>query len=345
MSLPSELTNVADGAAVQLIGDAMVGQPSAEWIAAFTPAPSTGTDRTMIVRTVELAQIDVGGRLRALDPAWVALLTEEIGRDGLIEPIRVVERGERFQLVSGARRIAAYQALGYTVIEARIEPETALVDDAAVRLAEIKGNFLRGELTMLERAYYVAAWREVYESVSTLPTRGRRAAGRNIPQRGNIPGAGAGTANDDAPDAFVMSLSEAAQKALDISKNTLYRLLNIATIPPEQGHRLTGHPSADSRVELMLLADQPAERQAAIVDLILGDDAEIGTVAEAIAHLDGGQAPAPAPLSPPERFHQTFARLRPQDQDAFFDLNAEAIERWSAARATKAKRGAIRSVA
>lgn len=345
MSLPEELTNVADGAAVQRIGDAVFGRPSAERIAAFTPAPSTGTDRTMIVRTVELAHIDVGGRLRALDPAWVALLAEEIGRDGLIEPIRVVARGERFQLISGARRIAAYQALGRSEIEARIEPEAALADDAAVRLGEIKGNFLRGELTMLERAYYVAAWREVYESVSALPKRGGARTSSKFPQRGKLTGAGNEAVNDDAPDAFVMSLSEAAQKALDISKNTLYRLLNIATIPPEQGHRLTGHPSADSRVELMLLADQPAERQAAIVDLILGDDAEIGTVAEAIAHLDGGQAPAPAPLSPPERTYQNFARWPQAQQYAFFELSAEAIERWQAERATKAKRGAIRSVA
>lgn len=95
----------------------------------------------------------------------------------------------------------------------------------------------------------------------------------------------------------------------------------------------------------MLLAQETAERQASIVDLILGDDAEIGTVAEAIAHLNGGEAPAPAPLSPPERFHQTFARLRPQDQETFFDLNAEAIERWHAGRASKSHRGVIRSVA
>jgi ParB family transcriptional regulator, chromosome partitioning protein len=192
MSLPSELTNVTDGAAVQSIGDATSGRPSAKWIAAFTPAPSTGTDRTMIVRTVELAHIDVGGRLRALDPAWVSLLAEEIGRDGLIEPIRVVARGERFQLVSGARRIAAYQTLGRAEIEARIEPETALADDAAVRLAEIKGNFLRGELTMLERAYYVGAWREIYLSVNT-PRRGRRSKSeigiQRIPISGGAPAA------------------------------------------------------------------------------------------------------------------------------------------------------------
>lgn len=36
------------------------------------------------VRLIPIADIDVGDRLRALDPAWVALLAEEIGRDGLV---------------------------------------------------------------------------------------------------------------------------------------------------------------------------------------------------------------------------------------------------------------------
>ena len=70
-----------------------------------------------------------------------------------------------------------------------------------------------------------------------------------------------------------------------------------------------------------------------IVELLVGGNRRLPTVAEAVAFLDGAP-PAPA-LSPPERFHQTFARLRPQDQEAFFDLNAEAIERWNAVRAAK----------
>ena len=49
--------------------------------------------------------------------------------------------------------MAACLQLGRTGIEAAIEPEAALADDAFVRLAEIKSNFLRAELTMLERAY------------------------------------------------------------------------------------------------------------------------------------------------------------------------------------------------
>lgn len=313
------------------------GRSSAAWLAAFTP--STGPSANMPVRTVDIASVDVGNRLRALDPAWVDLLAEEIQLDGQIEPIRVIERGTRFQLIDGARRIAARQKLGHSGIEARIEPEEALADAAFVRLGEIKGNFLRAELTMLERAYYVAAWREVYESVNGPTKRGPKAKRGVSFQRNTIPGA----ANDDVADAFVLSLSEAAQKALQISQPTMSRYLRIASIPPEQGHRLTGHPSADSRVELLILAEQTVVRQAQIVDLILGEDAEIATVADAIAHLDGA-APAPQ-LTPPERFYQTFSRLPQPHQEAFFELNADAIERWRAARSATARKASTRGAA
>lgn len=323
--------------------DADSAHPAALWLAAFTPPSPQTVSRTatsMIVREIDLASIEVGGRLRALDPAWVAVLAGEIGAGGQTTPIRVVERGTGFVLIDGARRVAALRTLGSATVQASIEPESALADAAFVRLGEIKGNFLRGELTLLEKSYYVAAWREVYLSVGTLPKRGRGAARENSFQRNKISDA----SNDDALDGFVLSLSEAAQQALKISQATLSRYLRIASIAPEQGHRLTGHPSADSRVELMILAEQDAVRQRAILDLVLGDDAEIGTVADAIAHLDGA-APAPK-LSPPERVHQVFARLRPPEQDAFFALNADAIERWLASRPQPSRKGAnLKSVA
>lgn len=293
----------------------------------------------MIVRAIDPTLVDAGSRLRALDPAWVALLAGEISLDGQLVPIRVVERGGRFLLIDGARRLAAVLKIGGQV-DARVEPEAALADAAVVRLGEIKGNLMRGELTMLERAYYVAAWREVYLSAHT-PKRGPKPKGAFHVQRTRNSAEASTPANDDAADPFVLSLAEAAQQALQISQKTLYRYLEIAKIPSQLGHRLVGHASADSRVELMILAGQTAVRQAIIVDLILSDDERIGTIAEAIAHLDG--ASDIPKLSPPERIHQTFCRLPQPQQEAFFDLNAEAIERWSAARAAKPAR--IRSVA
>ena len=314
-----------------------IGRASAAWLDAFTP--STGPCSIMPVRTVDIASIDVGNRLRALDPAWVDLLAEEIAAEGQTDAIRIVARGERFQLIKGARRIAARLKLGHTEIEAKVEPEEALADAVAVRLGEIKGSMLRGELTVMERARYIAAWREIYETVHGLPKRGRKSAAEKSAQNALISGA----ANDDAEDRFVLSFTEAAQKALGISRRSLFLALKIASIEPELGHRLTGHPSADSRVELLILAEQTVVRQRAIVDLILGEDAEINTVADAIAHLDG--APAAPQLTPPERFYQTFSRLPQPHQEAFFELNADAIERWLAARSATVRKVGTRGAA
>ncbi|MGF3028135.1 ParB/RepB/Spo0J family partition protein, partial [Methylobacterium aquaticum] len=266
-------------------------------------------------------------------------LAEEIGRDGLVEPIRVVARGERFRLVSGARRIAACLKLGHSDILAIVVPEEALAHDAAVKLGEIQGNLSRGELTMLERAYYVVAWREVYESVNGTIKPGRRAKAGIAFQRNGIPDAG----NDDAEDPFVLGLSEAARRALGISQPTMSRYVRIASIPPEQGHRLVGHPSADSRAELLMLAEQDAERQREIVDLLRAEPPKAATVAEAIAQLNG-VVPTPR-ATPPEQVHQRFSRLRPQDQFAFLDLNTEVVERWQVVRSTGGRRSGGRGVA
>ena len=61
----------------------------------------------MTIRTVSISSIDAGDRLRVFDPAWVKLRAEEIATDTLQQPIHIVERGEAFRLIDGARRLAA----------------------------------------------------------------------------------------------------------------------------------------------------------------------------------------------------------------------------------------------
>ncbi len=45
-------------------------------------------------------------------------------------------------------------------------------------------------------------------------------------------------------------------------------------------------------------------------------------------------------LNRPERLTQTFRLWRPQDQEAFLDLNADVVERWIAARAAQNRKRA-----
>jgi len=64
--------------------------------------------------------------------------------------------------------------------------------------------------------------------------------------------------------------------------------------------------------------------------------------AMAPAFDEGGAKPTR--LEPFERLAQSFARLSVAQQDAFLDLNAEAIERWNANRVAPGRKG-LRSVA
>lgn len=290
----------------------------------------------MNVQAIPLASVAIGDRLRAIDPAWVDLLAEEIARDGQKEAVRVVAQEGGFLLIDGARRIAALAKLGAATVEARVEPEEALADAAFVRLGEIKGNLMRAGLTVLDRAYHIAAWREVYEAAHTLRKRGRRPGAENgVRLRNNS------IAGDGSPDeAFALRFSEAARRALKVSEDSIHRALIVARIDPAQGRRLTGHPCADNQSELLRLAELPPERQVRVIDLLT--EAKAATVAEAIDRLDG-RTPQ-APLTPAELMTQRFARLSEAEQFAALDLMGDGIERWLAERAAKPRGPELRIV-
>lgn len=266
--------------------------------------------------------IDAGGRLRALDPVWVALLAEEIGRDGQIEPIRVTPRGEGYRLVDGARRLAAVQQLGLETIDARIVPPEALADDAALRLAEIKGHMLRQDLTVLDRAFAIAAWRGIYESLHGTAKKGRK------PKPAQV------EAEDEMSASIALIFTEAAQAALDISRRSLFLALQIATISPLVVRRIQLHAIAGRQSELLALAAQSPTRQSAIVDLLTEESAQVGTVAAAIARLEG--RPEEASLAVYERMYERFKTLKPVERARFYDLNRREIEEWLATRRAKA---------
>ncbi|TFF20509.1 hypothetical protein E3C22_16500 [Jiella endophytica] len=275
---------------------------------------------------IPLSSIDTGARLRAADPAWVAFLAEEIAADGQIEPIRVVIRGNGYKLVDGARRIAAFIDLGRGEIEARIEPEQALADDIAVRLAEIKGHLLRGALTALEHAISVSAWCDVFQDVNGAPKRGRKPKSPDLNSQEEI-----GVACDT-------NWSAAAQEALGISRSVLFRCIKIARIDADIRSRIALHPIAEVQRELLLLSELTPVRQKAVVDLLTSEPAEAATVTEALALLD--HAPGAKPVPAYERLYDRFTRLKAPEKEAFFDLNADAIDAWIAKRAAKNRRAA-----
>ncbi len=123
---------------------------------------------------VQLAQIRVADRLRlALDEATVATIAGSMAELGLQSPVLLRpwraagaegsdawgrEDAGLFALVAGAHRLEAARRLGWAHIEALIVEGTP--DE--VRLIEIDENLARAELTVLDRARFLATRKRIY---------------------------------------------------------------------------------------------------------------------------------------------------------------------------------------
>ena len=115
------------------------------------------------ITSIPLSLLDLGDRLRPVDPAWVEALAATINEHGLDTPVIVRPDGDRFALVAGAHRVAAVTSLGHETIDAEVRAE--MTSDQA-RIVEIDENLMRRELSAIDRAIFMAerkaAWLRVY---------------------------------------------------------------------------------------------------------------------------------------------------------------------------------------
>lgn len=107
--------------------------------------------------------IDVGDRLRAVDPKKVSQLAESMKAIGLLNPIYVSYSadGSACTLVAGAHRLAAAKKLGWDSIDTVELPG----GDLEAQLAEIDENLCRSELTPTEEAEHIGRRKEVWEAM------------------------------------------------------------------------------------------------------------------------------------------------------------------------------------
>lgn len=276
------------------------------------------------IRDIPLALIDVPTGRRELDPDWVQTLAAEFQVAPQRTAIDVLQVGERFQLVAGGHRFAAKALAGHPSIRAVVWQARDFAHHAQVKLVEIAENFMRRELSVLDRAFDVAAWRDVYETVQGAVKRGGDRRSKSKSQVETLIG-------DDAIDAAAASFSttftEAAQKALGLSRPNVFRSLKIASLGEISRRRISLLPIADNQAELLALQGHPAARQSAIIDRLLAGAAN---VADAIAILDN--LPPFVPMARWEKVSETFSRLPAADQHNFFALHEDAVLQWVASR-------------
>lgn len=114
------------------------------------------------IRQIPLTLIDVDGRLRPVDHDRAQAIAESMAAAGQLEAVLVRPNGDRFTLVIGGHRVWGAKTLGWTTIEAKVQPMSAL----EARLKEIDENLYRHELSALDRSVFLAERKKVWEELN-----------------------------------------------------------------------------------------------------------------------------------------------------------------------------------
>jgi len=195
-------------------------------------------------RTVELPLdvIALPERLRTIDDAHVEQLAESLERRGLDSPIQVREPDAdgKHLLIAGAHRLTAARKLRWRTIECFV----VAADDSQALLIEIEENLVRHDLTELDRAVFLAKWKELYSQIAE--TRGR---GRPKREKGTISAQ------------FSLPFSKAVHERLKMQPRSVNRAVARASLPQELRNALSGHPAADNGNLLDLLVTLSAAQR------------------------------------------------------------------------------------
>jgi len=215
------------------------------------------TSQTVLPIRLELIDVPAN-RLRNLDPAWVDHLAGLIEISGLKQPILVRPKGERFELVAGEHRHAAVTKLGHETIMAVVEE---LTDDEA-RLAEIDENLVRRELSVLDRAIFLAERKAVWERMYPETQHGgdrKSLKSRDENQVANL----------------ATRFSADAAEKVGMSERSVQRACNIAaSLTPDTIAQLRGTYLVDHQRDLEAFVAMSPDSQKIALTKIAGGEAQ-----------------------------------------------------------------------
>lgn len=225
------------------------------------------------VHRVKIAAIDTTGRLRQVDPDHARVIADSIlalrtkDRSGLKQPITIRPIGEgRFKLVMGAHRLAAITWIGDAEIDAVIEFMTEL----QARLAEIDENLCRAELTMFDRAAFLAERDRVWKALNPDLGKGK---------------AGAKARWHHATDK--MSFASDTADRVGLSERHIRRDVKMwGQLAEASRARIPGTWLADHQAQLKALSKLGPDQQTAILDILLRDQSPAANVAAALAEVE-----------------------------------------------------------
>ncbi|PZR84158.1 MAG: hypothetical protein DI537_33595 [Stutzerimonas stutzeri] len=209
--------------------------------------------------------IDATGRLRPVDVAHAKMIAASMSEVGLIQPVvvRTDSTGNGLKLVVGGHRLYGAGILDWEEIPAILIEAT---DDEA-RQIEIDENLARKELTILERAEFLAERKRVYETLHPEAAHGK--ARRPKTEKGKV-----------ANLATFARFSKDAAKSTGLGERTIQRSVELAgKLSPEAVALIRGTKVADNQAQLQALAEMAPEQQLIVAGLIAANAA--GNIAKA----------------------------------------------------------------
>jgi len=210
----------------------------------------------------DLATIDTSDRLRPVTPENAQLTAASISEIGQIQPIvvRVHPNGNGLKLIAGGRRCAATAILGREQIGAVLVECT---DDEA-RMIEIDENLAREELSPLDRAFFLAERKRVYEAMNPETVHGKaKKPKRPTSEKDKV-----------ANIATFARFSKDAAKSTGLSERTVQLACALASaLSPEAVALIRSTKIADNQAQLQALAALDPEQQLTVAGLIAANAA------------------------------------------------------------------------
>ena len=256
----------------------------------------------MNVVEIPLNQIEVGDRLRTVDPSWVEFLAASIAERGQDTPVwvRKIGRTEKYALIAGGHRIAALKEAGKEVAIASVIKAT----EAEAQLLEIDENLIRRELTPLDRATFLARRKEVYEALYPETKHGAAPNGGKVANLGD----------------FANRFSEATAERLGVSERSIQRAVaRYQALAADVRQTIAGTWLAESGSQLDELAKLTPDLQRKVADFALQWPG-VRKVSEIVRQIENRpKPPAPEKL---ERFLTFWRKCDPEERQQIVEYAA-----------------------
>lgn len=280
-----------------------------------------------MTQTVKIADIDVSGRLKPVEPdlvaAYAAIAEERLaeGKTALIQPIVLRPDGvgggdigmvpggiAAFKLTDGANRLAALMSIGVETLVFARDYIVNEEDDEAARQTEIFANLSQGGMTALDRAIFLEEAKTIADA-KRGETRGRKANVAKVQGDKKM-----------AESAIISSdrFTKEAAKRIGLAEVVVKDAVRIARAlksTPDVIDDLRKTPLADNAQELKLVAELDPDSRRRVVRAIAGGGSKTVRQAKVEVGLE-----------------------KPKDDDPQAAIYAGLLENWNKAdRRTRAQ--------